>query len=152
MVVVHGFVVTIVLGGHLGLEAGGLFLGVIQLRETIAEFAARDVELKALGHARLVVAGTRQRRDFHRVFADEGGLPQLFFHGFFKVHDLQAGQRTAGELVLGLGQAEFAQRVDEPGGVVHLHAQARICLIQEFRCVGVLADGFMDGQALKWLG
>jgi len=42
-------------------EAGSLVLGVIELAESVAEFAPCDVELKALGDIRVRVAGARQR-------------------------------------------------------------------------------------------
>ena len=91
VVVEHGFVVAFVLGCDLAVEAGRLLLGIVELAEAVAELAAGDVELEALGHARVGVAGARQWRNFDRVFADEGGLPELFFYRFFKVHHLQAG-------------------------------------------------------------
>src|SRR5437899_12104124 len=43
MVVEHGFVVAAVLGLDLGVEAGGLLFGVVQLPETVPEFAAATV-------------------------------------------------------------------------------------------------------------
>ena len=141
VVVVHGFVVAAVLGVDLRVEARGLVFGVVELGEAIAEFAAGDVELEALGHFGALVVGARQRRDLGRVLHDEGRLPELFFHRFLEVHHLQAGQRAAlRELVLFLGQAELAQRVDQPGGVVHVGAG-----------FGVLEDGFADGQPLEGL-
>src|SRR6218665_3997734 len=48
MVMEHGVVIAAVLGGHLGVEACGLLLGVVQFAEAVAEFAAGDVQLKAL--------------------------------------------------------------------------------------------------------
>jgi hypothetical protein len=64
VVVEHGFVVAAVLGGHLGVKARGLVFGVVQLAEAVAEFAARDVELKALGHFGALVVGAGQRARF----------------------------------------------------------------------------------------
>ena len=81
------------------MKAGGLFLRVIEFAETIAELTACDVELKALGHFRAGVIGAGQGGDFSRVLHDEGGLPELFFDGFFKVQHLQAGQRARREPV-----------------------------------------------------
>jgi predicted membrane-bound spermidine synthase len=54
-VVVHRLLVAGVLVGHLGLEAGGLVFGVVQLREAVGVLAAGDEQLEALGDRRVAV-------------------------------------------------------------------------------------------------
>ena len=71
---------------------------------------------------------------------DEGGLPELFFDGFFKVQHLQAGQRARREAVFLFGAAEFFDGVGQPHGVVYIRAG-----------LGVFEDGFADRQAFKRL-
>src|SRR6218665_2028502 len=44
----QGLVIPAVLGGHWGVKACGLLLGVVQFTEAVAEFAAGDVQRKAL--------------------------------------------------------------------------------------------------------
>ena len=61
MVVEHGLHIAAVLGCHLGMEAGGLVFGVIELAESVTEFAPGDVELKTLGNVRMRITGARQR-------------------------------------------------------------------------------------------
>ena len=103
MVIKHGFVVAAVFGGYLGVETGGLVFGIVQLAEAIAEFAARDVQLKPLSNARPIIVGTSQGRDFGRMLHDKGGLPELFLYSFFKVQHLQTGQGALGQIVFSLG-------------------------------------------------
>src|SRR6218665_1298786 len=95
MVMEHGLFIAPVLGGHWGVKACGLLLGVVQFAEAVAEFAAGDVQLKALRDLGAQVVGARQRRDLGGVLHDEGRLPQLVFHRLFKVQQLQAEERGA---------------------------------------------------------
>ena len=69
-----------VLVGDLGLEAGGLVFGVVELGETVGVFAAGDEELKR----RWILGCCRTRgpgRDLDRVVDDEGRGPELLFDG-----------------------------------------------------------------------
>jgi hypothetical protein len=80
---IHGFVVAGFLGLHLRLKAGGLVFGVVQLGETVGDFAAGDEQLEALGRIRIGIGGAGQGRHFHRVIDDEGRLPQQMLGDFF---------------------------------------------------------------------
>ena len=141
MVKVHGFVVAAVLGLDLGVEAGHLVFGIVQLRETIAKLAPGDVQLKTLGHFRALIVGARQWADFGGVLHDEGGVPQLLFHHLFKVQHLQARQAARGQLVFVLVHAQLAQGVGQPVAVGHVLAG-----------IGVFHDGLRNAQALKRRG
>ena len=59
------------------------------LAKPIAKLSPRDIELKALGDIGSGVARPRQGRDLHGMLANEGGLPEFFFYGFFKIHHLK---------------------------------------------------------------
>ena len=72
------------------------------------------------------------------MLANEGGFPQLIFHGFFKVHDLQARQTAFAELVFFFRHACFFQGVGQPSSVVHIVPS--LCVFQY---------GFMNRQACK---
>ena len=120
------------------METRSLVFGVVEFREGVAELTAGDVELEALGHFRPLVVGARQRRNFGRVLHDEGRVPELLFHRFFKVQHLQARQRAGRELVFFFGQTQLLEGRDQPGGIVHTRAS-----------IGVLQDRFAHRQALE---
>src|SRR5690606_8518542 len=48
VVEMHGFVIAGLLFGHLGMEAFGLVLGVIQLGKTIGDFTAADEQFETV--------------------------------------------------------------------------------------------------------
>lgn len=54
-VVVHRFIVALALRVSLSLEAAGLIVRVIELREAVRVLAADDIELEALADARIAV-------------------------------------------------------------------------------------------------
>ncbi|KPW50728.1 Uncharacterized protein ALO88_05605 [Pseudomonas syringae pv. antirrhini] len=96
-VVVHGFVVTGVLVGHLGLEAFGLIFSVIELGVGVGNLAAADEQLETVSDVRVVIVATGQRRHFERVLGDEVGLFQLVLDQFFENHHLQFAQSFEAE-------------------------------------------------------
>lgn len=57
----HGFVITGILLGHLGVEAFGLVFGVVQFRIGVGDLAATDKQLETIGHVRIFVIAPRQR-------------------------------------------------------------------------------------------
>src|SRR5690606_5004595 len=67
----HRLVGAAGLGGHLGLEAGGLILGIVQLAEGVEQLAAVDEELEAIDEVRIGVLLAGERRDLERVVDDE---------------------------------------------------------------------------------
>ena len=80
----HGFVVTRRFRINLILEALRLIFCIVQLAKAVADFAATDEEFKAVSDLRVLVVTTRQRRNFCRVFGDEGRLNQVRFRHFFE--------------------------------------------------------------------
>ena len=80
----HRFVVARVFRFHLLTEAIGLIFRIVQLGETVADFAAADKEFKAVGDFRVGVVAARQRRNFCRIFGDKGRLDKMAFRGLFK--------------------------------------------------------------------
>src|SRR3546814_15110553 len=60
----------------LRVEALGLVFGIVQLGISVGDFTAADEQLEAVGDAWVVVAATRQRRDFERITGDERRLLQ----------------------------------------------------------------------------
>src|SRR6185437_5774374 len=47
-IVKHRLFIALIFAGNLGTEPGGLVLGIIQLRESVGDLAARDEELEAI--------------------------------------------------------------------------------------------------------
>src|SRR5690606_42011251 len=70
----HGLVVAGVLLGHLGVEALGLILGIVQLGIGVGNLTAADEQLEAVGDVGVLVVATRQRRDLERVLGNKGRL------------------------------------------------------------------------------
>ncbi len=62
-VVEHRFVIARRFGVHLILEALRLVFGIVQLAETVTDFAAADEEFKAVSDFRVDVVTARQRRN-----------------------------------------------------------------------------------------
>ena len=88
----HGFIITGILVTNLRVEALGLILGIVQLGVGVGDLAAADEQLEAISDVRIVVATTRQRRDFERITGDEGWLLQLVLDQLLENHHLQLAQ------------------------------------------------------------
>ncbi|RMS27317.1 hypothetical protein ALP71_05775, partial [Pseudomonas coronafaciens pv. garcae] len=96
-VVMHGFIITRILVGHLSLEAFGLIFRVIKLGIGVGDFTTADEQFEAVGNARVVVVATGQRRYFERVLSNEVRLLQLVLDQLFENHHLQLAQTFKAE-------------------------------------------------------
>ena len=94
-VVEHRFVVASIFGIHLLQETLSLIFRIVQLGEAITDFTTANEELKAIGDFRVLVVTTGQRRDFSRIFSDEGRLNQMRFSGLFKDFGYDTAQTPA---------------------------------------------------------
>src|SRR5690606_31741077 len=66
-VVVHGFFVAGILGGHLGTEPGSLVFRVVQFGKAVGDLAPAGKQLEAFRDAGLGVGRAGQGRDLDRV-------------------------------------------------------------------------------------
>ena len=87
---------------HLLVEALGLDVRVVELGEGVGQLHAGDVELEALGEARVRRVLLGQRRHLHRVMGEEGRLHQLLLRRRLE----QGGQQVA--VVARLGKRHVA--------------------------------------------
>ena len=78
----HRFIVTLVGQTHLIHETLFLVDGVVELGVGVGQLLAVDHQLETLGQAGFAAVHLRQRRHFHGVVGDEGGLDELAFAGF----------------------------------------------------------------------
>ena len=76
-----GFFVPGFMLGGLGFESLTLIERVIQFREGVGDFTARNIELETIGERRIRVFPARQRRNLNRVVRDEGWLLQTRLNG-----------------------------------------------------------------------
>src|ERR1043165_1752786 len=60
---------------HFALEAAPLLGGIGELAERVRDLDAADIELEALGNARIVRRRARERRLGHRTFVEHGRAP-----------------------------------------------------------------------------
>ncbi len=70
----HGFMVARILFRYLCPETFSLVFGIIELGETVGDFAACNKKLKPVTDFGVVVIAARQWRDFCRVFRNKGWL------------------------------------------------------------------------------
>ena len=128
----HRFVVALVGQAHLIHETLFLVDGVVELRVGVGQFLAVDHQLETLGQAGLAAVHLRQRRHFHRVVGDEGGLDELAFARFAE---------------------DFVDQLALTHALVHFDAQLRghvaDFVFRHFREVVArfFLDGVEDGQA-----
>ena len=78
----HRFVVTLVGQTHLIHETLFLVDGVVELGVGVGQLLAVDHQLETLGQAGFAAVHLRQRRHFHGIVGDEGGLDELAFARF----------------------------------------------------------------------
>ena len=91
-VIEHRFVITSVFLADLLSKTFCLIFRIVQLGETVTDFATADKEFKAVSNKRIVVITARQRRDFCRIFNDECRLDQMAFCHFLEDFTLYAAQ------------------------------------------------------------
>ncbi|SBM29952.1 Uncharacterised protein [Klebsiella oxytoca] len=94
-VIEHGFVVTGSFRVNLIEETLRLVFRIVQLAKAVTDFTPADEEFKTIGDFRVLVVTTRQRRDFCRIFGDEGWLNQMRFRHFFEDLGHDAAQTPA---------------------------------------------------------
>jgi len=84
-----GFFVAALMLSELILEAAVLLLGIVQLREGVAQLESADVELEALDPVGLVGLLLGERGDGEGKLVDDGGLDEVLFGNRFE--DLSNG-------------------------------------------------------------
>src|SRR5690606_41027121 len=119
-----------------------LVFGVVQLRESIGNFAPRHEQFKPLGDVRVGVRRSGQRRYFYRVINDKGRIPQLGLRRFFKQGQLQgtdAGSCKGGAIGVDSLLAQLGTQV--------------ICIVQVGLGIArsVLQDRLYYGQTIEGL-
>ena len=65
---------------QLHLEAAALLLRIVQLGVGVADLHAGRINLETLDEGRIVALVLGERRNFHRIVVDDGGLEQRRFH------------------------------------------------------------------------
>src|SRR4030095_1171393 len=108
-IVVHGLRMACLFLPRLFSKSRSLVFRIVQLGETIGNFAAADVELEALRHPRVLVAAAGERRHLDGVIQYERRLDQLLFHRILEKRELQASDTV----FRAVAQAERFEPVDK---------------------------------------
>ncbi len=144
----HGLVIAGVLVGHLGVEALGLILGIVELGIGVGDLAATNEQLEAVGYVGVAIVAPGQRRDLERILGDEGRLFQLVLDQLLENHHLQLAQafvtEQLGARLLGdgtgllqiieIGGRDF--RVELEDGVEHRQARKGLAEVEHLVAIG----------------